>query len=86
MALANLGELASGLAMTTALPDGIRAIVTRLTIDFTKKARGTLTAIGTGSPPLRIEGPMDVDVKTLISDESGEEVAVVHVTWRIAPR
>lgn len=86
VALANLGELASGLAMTTALPDGIRAIVTQLTIEFTKKARGTLTAVGTGTPPTQVEGPMDIDVETRIRDESGDEVAVVRVTWRLAPR
>src|SRR5207302_9703813 len=44
IALMNLAEFASGAAMTTALPPGYRGIVTKMSIEYFKKARGTVTA------------------------------------------
>ncbi|HET7320929.1 MAG TPA: DUF4442 domain-containing protein, partial [Longimicrobiaceae bacterium] len=51
IALMNLAEVSSGLALTYALPADARAILTGLSIDFVKKARGTLTAEAELEPP-----------------------------------
>ena len=84
IALANVAELASGLAMTTALPDGIRGIVTRITVDYTKKARGTLTATARVTVP-EVRGPVDHDVESVVTDAGGDVVARATVRWRLAP-
>src|SRR5512142_3268747 len=50
IALANLAELAGNVALAYSLPDDARFIVTGLEIDYIKKARGKITAIG--EPPV----------------------------------
>lgn len=84
IALANLAELCSGSAMLTALPPGVRGIVTHLEIEFLKKARGTLTATSEVVVP-GIESPLVMRPEARIVDESGELVAQARVTWRVEP-
>jgi len=84
VALANLGELTSGLAMTTALPPGIRSIVTGLAIEYRKKARGTVLAESRVVVP-PVTGDVDHDVRAEIRDATGDTVAVVTVKWRLSP-
>ena len=92
VALVNLGEVASGLAMMTALPPGVRGIVTGLSIEYLKKARGTLTArtdLSALSDLSDLSDPSDRTRETAvtaeISDASGDVVARTHVTWRLSP-
>lgn len=84
IALANLGELASGLAMLTAAGDGVRGIVTRLEIAYHAKARGRLTATGTAHPP-PVTTPIDSTATAEIRDAAEVTVATVTATWRLAP-
>ena len=84
IALANLGELASGLAMTTALPPDMRSIVTALSVEFRKKARGTLMAESRVTLP-SVSGDTDHDVHAVIRDDASDVVAVVTVRWRLRP-
>lgn len=84
IALANLAELASGMAMMTALDPGVRGIVTALTIRYHHKARGTLTATGTAAPP-RVDAPIEAIAHADIHDGAGTLVADADVTWRLAP-
>ena len=84
IALANLGEFASGSAMITALPPDVRSIVTGLTIEYAKKARGTLVAEARVTVP-QVTGEMEHVVQSVITDCSGECVATVDVRWRLSP-
>lgn len=86
IALANLGELASGLAMIAALPPHTRAIVVRLEINYLKKARGTLLAEGRASPPERILESISSIAEATIRDNEHDEVATVRVEWRLSPQ
>lgn len=85
VALANLGELTSGLAMWTLMPPELRGIVTALGITFLKKARGTLTGEArVVLPP--VSGPVPFDVVAVVRDGTGDAVAEVTVTWRLDVR
>jgi acyl-coenzyme A thioesterase PaaI-like protein len=87
IALTNLGELSSGLAMLTALPPGTRGIVVDLKVGFAKKARGLLTATGKAVGPTLDSLAEDDDVEALatavIRDSERDVVAEVSVRWRI---
>lgn len=86
IALTNLGELSSGLAMLTTLPAGARGIVTGLEVEFEKKARGLLTADGTAAAPAAgslVDGDVESLATAIIRDSEQDIVAEVTVRWRI---
>ena len=84
VALVNLAEVTSGLAMTLALPPGVRGIVTRLSIDYVKKARGTLTAEAS-IPPIEASAEGEHDFESVIRDAAGDVVARATARWLIGP-
>ena len=85
VALVNLAEVTSGLAMLSAAGPGVRGIVTALRIQYHKKARGRLVAESLATLPPVTE-PTDADVTATITDAVGDVVAVATATWRLAPR
>jgi len=82
VALMNLGEVTSGLAMLMALPPGVRGIVIRLSAEYFKKARGTLTAESRVTVPV-LTGPIEHPIEARIADAGGVEVCRVHAVWRL---
>lgn len=82
VALVNVGELASGLAILTALPPGVRGIPIRLDTEFVRKARGDITARARFVPP-DVTGDTDVVLQVPLHDASGELVARITATWRL---
>lgn len=83
IALANLAEEASGLAVLTAIGEA-RAILIAFRIGFSKKARGRLVA-ESRVPPRRVTEPGEIEATATITDASGETVAEAVATWRVAP-
>lgn len=85
IALMNLGEFTSGLAMIAAVPDEARGIVTSLSIAYFKKARGTLVAQSDCEPP-DWRTAAEHEVVAHIRDGQGDEVARVRARWKIGPK
>lgn len=84
VALMNLAELSTGLALNTGLPDDARGILVRLTIEYVKKARGTLTSECSVEAPKTNER-REVDVEAVIRDASGDVVAQAAARWLVGP-
>lgn len=84
VALVNLAEVASGLAMLTGLPPALRGIVVGLSIEYFKKARGTLTAESIVELP-PIADSQEIQVVATIRDLSGTDVARGTVRWLVGP-
>jgi acyl-coenzyme A thioesterase PaaI-like protein len=80
IALANLAEFTSGLALTAALPDTVRGIVRSITIEYTKKARGIMIAECRCEAPV-VSGPTDYEVTSVVRDAAGDAVATARVRW-----
>ncbi len=84
VALVNLGELTSGLAMLTGLPPSTRGIVTGLAVEYHKKARGRLVAECRCVPP-HAGDAAEYTVTARIRDMDGDAAADVSVVWLLGP-
>jgi acyl-coenzyme A thioesterase PaaI-like protein len=82
IALLNVAEQASGLALLTGLPDGIRGIVTQISMQYFKKARGTIRAVSRVIAPT-VTGDVELDVTVDCLDRGGNVVARATVRWRL---
>jgi acyl-coenzyme A thioesterase PaaI-like protein len=84
MALANLGEMVTGLALMNSLPEQARGILTGFEMDYLKKARGKLVAeCRCAVPPNNTEREYILDGE--IRDAAGDVVAVARARWRVGP-
>ncbi len=85
VALVNLAELATGLALNFGLRADTRSILVGLSIEYHRKARGRLTAQAE-APVLESNEERDITVRTEIRDEAGEVVASAEARWKVGPR
>jgi acyl-coenzyme A thioesterase PaaI-like protein len=84
IALMNLAEVTSGLAMLVGLPEEARGIVTGLSIEYLKKARGLLTA-ECEAGPVDASEEREHRLEAVIRDESGDVVARATARWLVGP-
>ena len=82
IALMNLGELVTGLAVMHAIDGMGRGIVTELRMEYLKKARGTITATCAVSVP-QTSGSHALSVEGELVDSEGDPVARVWATWKL---
>lgn len=84
IALANLAEAASGLAVIAALPPTARGILVGFRIEYLKKARGRLEASCTCEVPTPT-APLEFEPVVEIRDAAGDVVARAWPKWRLGP-
>jgi len=86
LALSNLGELTSGLAMMTGLPPNIRGIVTNINTEYLKKARGHLLAKARVEIPNVPQAKTEHQIQAHIYDQGDDLVTTVTVKWLLSPQ
>ena len=86
IALINLGELVTGLAVLSTIPPNMRGIVLNIRADYIKKARGKLTATASFTVPDAFEDDTECEVEGELFDDSGEVVTRVRATWLLGYR
>ena len=83
VALVNLGELTTGLAVFSTTGAALRGILVDIRAEYTKKARGRLEARAEFRLPDEIEDNTPCDVTATIRDRDGDTVCIVTATWLI---
>ncbi len=95
VALANLVELAGNVAVAYTLPDDGRFIVSGMSLEYLKKARGTLRAFGQCPEVLGTIAPSgaqemlekrEIDVRVRVLDDAGDDVVLGTLKTLIGPK
>lgn len=85
IALANLGEMVSGVTMLYSLDPAMRGILKGLRVEYLKKARGTLRAECRVEPITEVR-EMEITLEVDIFDEGGSLVCRVFPEWKLSPK
>ena len=85
VALANLAELTGNVAVAYTLPDDARFIVAGMSLDYLKKARGTITGVAT-CPLFTGNEKQEVEVEVSLRNPAGEEVTRATLRTLIGPK
>lgn len=83
IALINLGEFTSGLALLASMDDSLRGIPIKISVEYFKKARGTLIAESYSMLPDVVD-ETEFTLTTDIKDQQNTRVAMVQATWKIS--
>ncbi|NUO63811.1 MAG: DUF4442 domain-containing protein [Gemmatimonadaceae bacterium] len=84
IALANIAELTTGLPLAYAVMPAGRTILLSLTVDFVKKARGTLVATSSFVAPSP-DRDSEIEIPVEVRDAAGDVVARGRARWRVGP-
>jgi acyl-coenzyme A thioesterase PaaI-like protein len=84
IALMNLGEMTTGLAMMSTMPADARGILSALKMEYHVKARGLLTA-ECRAPELQSSERREYEIIGEIRDAGGTLVATARATWLVGP-
>lgn len=87
IALCNLAELVGGLMTDASIPASMRWIPKGMTVQYLKKAKGTLHAVAT--PDIEVveaEAGYDLPVSVSVRNPQGDEVFHARITMWVSPR
>ena len=84
IALANLAELTTGLPLAYAVMPAGRTILVSLSVDFLRKARGTLVATSSFVAP-DASRDAEIEIPVEVRDAGGEVVVRARARWRYGP-
>ena len=85
VALANLVELTGNLALGYSLPDDARFIVAGMSLDYLKKARGTITG-ECRTPPINSSAEQEYQIKVMLRDAGGDVVVEAMLRTLVGPK
>jgi acyl-coenzyme A thioesterase PaaI-like protein len=85
VALVNLAELTGNVALAYTLPDDARFIVAGLSIEYLKKARGTIRGI-CECPLIESSEKREYEIAVSMRNISGEEVARAKLRSLVGPK
>lgn len=85
IALINLAELAGNAALVYSMPPDARFIVTGISMDYLKKARGRIRAVATCEVP-RTNERVEQEIEVSLRDAQGDEVARARLRSLIGPK
>ncbi len=85
IALANLAELTGNIAVAYSLPDDARFIVKGMSLEYLKKARGTITGSAT-CPPFGDASERELEIEVSLRDPEGVEVTRAVLLTLIGPK
>lgn len=87
IALCNLAELTAGVMTDATIPRGMRWIPKGMTVEYLKKAVGTMHGVAT--PDIAVvaaDSGYDLPVSVVVSDDSGEAVFRARIAMWVSPR
>jgi len=85
IALCNLAEIAMGMVAEATVPSHMRWLPKSMTVNYTNKASGKMTATATAEEP-EWEGKFDWPVNISVTDPNGLEVFNAVITTYISPK
>ena len=87
IAMCNLAELVGGMVTEVTLPDSMRWIPKGMTVQYLKKAMGTIRAVAAPSVPIvHADQGYEVPVEVKLHDDAGDIVFSATITMWLSPR
>ncbi len=87
IALCNLAELAGGVMMEAGTPRGMRWIPKGMTVEYLKKAKGTMRAVATPAATIEVrDSGYDVPVDVEVRDPEDTPVFRARIAMWVSPR